>query len=64
MYYKCTACPRKLSAKKLEKLRAEALTNEQGEVYKGYPHTFWAFCKAMLGQTLSIMTEQVSFHCS
>jgi len=49
---------RKLSAKKLEKLRAEALTNEQGEVYKGYTHTFWAFCKAMLGQTLSIMTEQ------
>lgn len=49
---------RKLSAKKLEKLRAEALTNEQGEVYKGFPHTFWAFFKSTLTQTLSIMAEQ------
>ena len=44
---------RKLSARKLEKLRAEALTNEQGEVYKGFPHTYWAFSKNILTQTLT-----------
>ena len=49
---------RKLSTRKLEKLRAEALTNEQGEVYKGFPHTYWAFTKALLATTLTIMGEQ------
>ena len=48
---------RKLSAKKLEKLRAEALTNEQGEVYKGFPHTYWAFSKNIMTQTLTTMQE-------
>ena len=49
---------RKLSARKLEKLRAEALTNEQGELYKGFPHTYWAFSKTCLAQTLTAMQEQ------
>ena len=48
---------RKLSAKKLEKLRAEAITNDQGEVYKGFPHTYWAFSKNILSQTLTTMPE-------
>ena len=48
---------RKLSTKKLEKLRAEALTNEQGEVYKGFPHTYWAFTKGLLVTTLTNMAE-------
>ena len=48
---------RKLSAKKLEKLRAEALTNEQGEVYRGFPHTYWAFTKALMANTLTNMAE-------
>ena len=48
---------RKLSAKKLEKLRAEAITNDQGEVYKGFPHTYWAFSKNILTQTLTTMPE-------
>ncbi len=49
---------RKLSARKLEKLRAEALTNEQGEAYKGFPHTYWAFTKSTLSQTLTNMVEE------
>ena len=49
---------RKLSAKKLEKLRAEALTNEQGEVYKSFPQTYWAFSKSLLPQTLSNMLSE------
>merc|ERR1719334_36976 len=48
---------RKLSAKKLEKLRAEALTNEQGEVYRGFPHTYWAFTRTLLQGTLTNMAE-------
>ena len=48
---------RKLSAKKLEKLRAEALTNEQGEVYKGFSHTYWAFSKMILPQTLTNLPD-------
>ena len=50
---------RKLSTRKLEKLRAEALTNEQGEVYKGFPHTYWAFSKSVMTQTLSNMAADV-----
>ena len=46
---------RRLSAKKMERYRAEALANEQGEVYKGYSHAFWAFTKAAMTQTLSMM---------
>jgi FERM central domain len=49
---------RKLSARKLEKLRAEALTNEQGEAYKGFPHTYWAFTRSTLTQTLTIISEE------
>lgn len=49
---------RRLSVKKMEKLRAEALTNEQGEVYKGHSHVYWAFTKNVLGQTLGVMAEQ------
>ena len=46
---------RRLSAKKMERYRAEALANEQGEVYKGHSHAFWAFTKAAMTQTLSVM---------
>ena len=46
-----------LSAKKLEKLRAEAITNYQGEVYKGFPHTYRAFSTNILSQTLTTMPE-------
>lgn len=49
---------RRLSVKKMEKYRAEALANEQGEVYKGHSHVYWAFAKAALQQTLSAMCEQ------
>ena len=49
---------RKLSARKLEKLRAEALTNEQGEAYKGFPHIYWAFTKSTLTQTLTNIGEE------
>lgn len=31
------------------------MANEQSEVYKGFSHTFWAFCKADMSQTLSNM---------
>lgn len=48
---------RRLSVKKMEKFRAEALANEQGEVYKGFTHIYWAFSKATMSQTLSSMTE-------
>lgn len=42
----------------MDRYRAEALVNEQGEVYKGYSHTFWAFTKSQLPQTLLFMQEQ------
>jgi hypothetical protein len=48
---------RRLSVKKMEKYRAEALTNEQGEVYKGHSHVYWAFTKAPMVQTISQMGE-------
>jgi hypothetical protein len=28
---------------------------EQGEAYKGFPHTYWAFTKGTLTQTLTLM---------
>ena len=49
---------RRLSVKKMEKYRAEALTNEQGEVYKGYSHVYWAFTKSPMPQTLSQMAAE------
>lgn len=48
---------RRLSTRKLDKFRAEALANEQGEVYKGFPHSFWAFSKSALSQTMSCMND-------
>ena len=48
---------RRMSGKKLDKYRAEALANEQGETYKGHSHAYWAFCKVPLAQTLLIMNE-------
>ena len=48
---------RRLSTKKMDKLRAEALANEQGEVYKGHSHAFWAFTKTSMSQTLSVMAD-------
>ena len=45
---------RKLSAKKMEKLRAEAM---EQEVYKGFGHAYWAFTKSDMTQTLSETTE-------
>ncbi len=50
---------RRLSNKKMqERYRAETLANEQGEVYKGFSHTYWAFTKSTLGQTLSSMPAE------
>ncbi|TRY72029.1 hypothetical protein TCAL_01120 [Tigriopus californicus] len=49
---------RRLSVKKMEKYRAEALANEQGEIYKGYSHVYWAFTKGGMTQTLAKMVEQ------
>ena len=46
-----------MSGKKLDKYRAEALANEQGETYNGHSHAYWAFCKASLAQTLLTMNE-------
>lgn len=49
---------RRLSNKKqMEKLRAEALANEQGEVYKGFSHAYWAFSKSDMPHTLSNMED-------
>ena len=48
---------RKMSGKKLDKYRAEALVNEQGETYNGHSHAYWAFCKVALAQTLLYMNE-------
>ena len=48
---------RRMSGKKLDKYRAEALANEQGETYKGHSHAYWAFCKVALAQTLLNMSE-------
>ncbi|CAB4060937.1 unnamed protein product [Lepeophtheirus salmonis] len=48
---------KKWSTKKLEKFRTEALANEQGEIYKGYGHAYWAFTKTGLAQTLMVMPE-------
>ena len=50
---------RKLSAKKMEKLRAEAL---EQEVYKGFGHAYWAFTKTDMTQTLSEMAETDENH--
>ena len=41
---------RRLSSKKLDKLRAEQATDP---IYKGFSHTYWAFSKSDLHQTLS-----------
>ena len=46
-----------MSGKKLDKYRAEALVNEQGETYNGHSHAYWAFCKVTLAQTLLHMNE-------
>ncbi len=46
---------RRLSTKKLDRYRAEAVANEQGEVYKGFSHAYWAFARQPLPQTLSLM---------
>ena len=46
-----------MSGKKLDKYRAEALVNEQGETYNGHSHAYWAFCKVALAQTLLYMNE-------
>ena len=46
-----------MSGKKLDKFRAEALANEQGETYNGHSHAYWAFCKIGLAQTLLYMNE-------
>ena len=46
-----------MSGKKLDKYRAEALANEQGETYNGHSHAYWAFCKVALAQTLLYMNE-------
>ena len=46
-----------MSGKKLDKYRAEALVNEQGETYNGHSHAYWAFCKVALAQTLLHMNE-------
>ena len=48
---------RRTSGKKLDKYRAEALVNEQGETYNGHSHAYWAFCKVALAQTLLHMNE-------
>eukprot|EP00096_Caligus_rogercresseyi_P014723 TRINITY_DN7219_c0_g1_i1.p1 TRINITY_DN7219_c0_g1~~TRINITY_DN7219_c0_g1_i1.p1 ORF type:complete len:1203 (-),score=258.06 TRINITY_DN7219_c0_g1_i1:890-4303(-) len=48
---------RRWSTKKLEKFRTEALANEQGEMYKGYGHSYWAFTKSGLPTTLSVIPE-------
>ena len=46
---------RRLSSKKLDKLRAEQATDP---TYKGFSHVYWAFSKSDLQQTLSSnMTE-------
>ena len=46
---------RRLSSKKLDKLRAEQAMDP---TYKGFSHVYWAFCKSDLPQTLSSnMTE-------
>ena len=41
---------RRLSSKKLDKLRAEQATDPS---YKGFSHAYWAFWKTDLPQTLS-----------
>ena len=47
---------RRLSHKKMEKLRAAS--SEDEVAYKGFNHAFWAFTKSDMMQTLSLMTEQ------
>jgi hypothetical protein len=47
---------RRLSSKKAsDRYRAEALANEQSETYKGFGHSYWAFARSPLTQTLSSM---------
>jgi hypothetical protein len=33
----------------------DIIVHEQGEAYKGFPHTYWAFTKGTLTQTLTLM---------
>uniref|UniRef100_A0A1A9ZXJ2 Myosin motor domain-containing protein n=1 Tax=Glossina pallidipes TaxID=7398 RepID=A0A1A9ZXJ2_GLOPL len=51
---------RKLSKHRLEKLRAEEGSNvqEHGETYKGFHHSFWAFSRQQISQSLSRITDQ------
>lgn len=51
---------RRLSVKRSERFRCEVLANEQGEVYKGYSHSFWAFSRTPLSTTLSGPTVGLS----
>ncbi|KAM7361678.1 unconventional myosin 81F isoform 2-T7 [Cochliomyia hominivorax] len=51
---------RRLSKHRLEKLRAEQGSNvqEHGETYKGFPHSYWAFSRQQITQSLSKMADQ------
>lgn len=51
---------RRLSKHRLEKLRAEQGNNvqEHGETYKGFPHSFWAFSRQQITQSLSKLSDQ------
>ncbi|XP_070135600.1 unconventional myosin-VIIa isoform X2 [Drosophila bipectinata] len=51
---------RRLSKHRLEKLRPEQRSNiqENGETYKGFSYSFWAFSKQQISFGLSSMSEQ------
>lgn len=51
---------RRLSKHRLEKLRAEQGSNVQdhGETYKGFPHSYWAFSRQQIIQSLSKLADQ------
>lgn len=51
---------RRLSKHRIEKLRTEQRTSSQehGETYKGFSHSFWAFSKQQITFCLSSLTDQ------
>lgn len=51
---------RRLSKHRLDKLRAEQgnSVHEHGETYKGFPHSYWAFSRQQISQSLSKLPDQ------
>lgn len=51
---------RRLSKHRLEKLRVEQgnAVQDHGETYKGFTHSYWAFCRQQIMQSLSKLPDQ------